>query len=387
MSDAKPDVPKAEVEAKDAAPAADAPAAPDAKPSLLDKAKGALTGAVGAVGNAKQGFMSRFSGKGMLIVSIAILTLVLGAIVGLGIYYLFKKFSVRINTYILPESKVPVLGNSYAKMNGAEIPRAYNGRRMTLAFWIYINDINKYHGTYRHVLHRGDDNIQGASPLVFLDKHTNKLHVRFDSIKTPTTSLTMQKPFNKTVTVDYTDRSGGSATEGKFTGDIKDAKDALEYDLTTHGITIDYIPLQRWVHVAIVVNEDVNGGMISAYVDSELVKHVQSNAIFKKSLIITGKSATAAATVAAADELIPVSTPINISGLNLDKIGDVYVGGDGSSNAGPGFSGLVAGIKFANYDLNQEDVYKMYIEGPVDNLAAKLGLPAYGVRAPVYRLA
>jgi hypothetical protein len=29
----------------------------------------------------------------------------------------------------------------------------------------------------------------------------------------------------------------------------------------------------------------------------------------------------------------------------------------------------------------------MYIEGPVDNLAAKLGLPAYGVRAPVYRLA
>jgi len=73
--------------------------------------------------------------------------------------------------------------------------------------------------------------------------------------------------------------------------------------------------------------------------------------------------------------------------LNLDKPGDIYVGGSAiEQDVGPGFSGLVASLTFFNHDLNAKDIYRIYEAGPVDNLAAKLGLPAYGVRSPIYRI-
>lgn len=379
----------ADADVKPSAP--EVPAAPEA-PGMVSEKMAAVSEKTAAVVDGIKGSLASISGKTMLIVSVALLTLVLGAVVGVIIYFLFKKLSVKINTYILPESKVPLNGTQYTRLKGTDIPRAYNGRRATISFWIYIHDINKYMGTYRHVLHRGDDSVLGASPLVFLDKASNKLHIRFDDIKTPTTELSIQKPFDANFKdLPSSSNDSGTNVTGTFTGKINDMKEALNYDLATHGITIDYIPLQRWVHVAVSVNEDVNGGLISAYIDGELVNHVQSNTLYKITTEVTGKLTTTTAGEATTGGEVTKSIPISITrkydALNLDKSGDIYVGGDGSSNVGPGFSGLVAGVVFANYDLNSEDIYKIYLDGPVDNLAAKLGLPAYGVRAPVYRLA
>ena len=39
-----------------------------------------------------------------------------------------------------------------------------------------------------------------------------------------------------------------------------------------------------------------------------------------------------------------------------------------------------------NYDLNANDVYSLYQKGPVDNMLAKVGLPAYGIQSPIYRI-
>ena len=39
-----------------------------------------------------------------------------------------------------------------------------------------------------------------------------------------------------------------------------------------------------------------------------------------------------------------------------------------------------------NYDLNDRDIYNNYNEGPIDGFLAKLGLGAYGVRSPIYRI-
>jgi hypothetical protein len=127
--------------------------------------------------------------------------------------------------------------------------------------------------------------------------------------------------------------------------------------LRTSGIAIDYIPIQRWVHITIVVNENVNGGTMYAYVDAELVKTVS-----------TGES------------------DINIQKLNLAKGGNIYLGGSTSDNIGPGFSGLLSKVKLYNYDLNVGDVYSEYKSGPINNLLSKLGLPAYGIQSPVYRI-
>jgi hypothetical protein len=333
------------------------------------------------------------SGAALTVLIMAVTVAILGALVGVGIYYLLKKTSLKVDTYLLPESKLPLLGTTYKKSSGAAIPRAYNGRRNSLSFWIYLNDVDKFRGIYRHVFHRGDAELASASPLVFMDKDTNRLYVRYDSIKQPTAGLSATTPYEQTIAnVQYVDRSSGSVVNKTLAGTFKNSEDGLDVDLAKHGIAIDYIPLQRWVHVAVVVNEDVNGGMISAYVDGELVKHVRSNTPYSRQVAITGKLTTTnsngAETVDATanDYNATVTFPRSYQGLNLDKVGDIYTGGDPSSSVGPGFSGLVASIRFSNHDMNAADVYKLYEAGPVDNVAAKLGLPAYGVRTPMYRI-
>lgn len=80
--------------------------------------------------------------------------------------------------------------------------------------------------------------------------------------------------------------------------------------------------------------------------------------------------------------------PYSFQNLVLDKGGDVWIGGSQTDpTIGPGFDGLVASVTFANYDMNGSDVYDLYMRGPMDSLMARLGLPAYGVRSPLYRMA
>lgn len=298
---------------------------------------------------------------GFLFVAIAVF------IVAYLLYSYLMKKKIQSNKYLLPETKFPILGTEYTKVSGNNIPISGNGKRMTIAFWIYINDIDKYKGVYRHIWHRGDKDINGSSPFIFLDKDTTKLHVRFNDITNPQ-AISITKPY-------YHERdfTSGSTTVRKY---VKNEADRIVYDLATHGITIDYIPLQRWVHVAVVINEEVNRGSIQAFLDGELVKSVES-----------GKTTSPIEFVDNAGQNKSMySQTYAFQNLNLDKPGDIYIGGTLMESAGPGFSGLVSKIVFVNHDLNIKDIYNLYIEGPIDNIASKLGLPAYGVRSPIYKI-
>jgi len=221
-------------------------------------------------------------------------------------------------------------------------------------FWIYINDINEGNGQFKHVLHRGDKSTANASPLVMLDKTESKLYIRFSGSKR---GVWKKRSVNKNwsqIIKNY---------RGRFYSDF----DALAADLTNHGIIVDYVPIQRWVHIAVVVNETINQGEISLYMDGELVKHISSNDTEK------------------INDHRNLKFSYDFQNLDLNKVGDIYVGGDETSE-NIGFSGLVGKIAFANYDMNARSIHNEYTKGPVDNLASKLGLPAYGVRNPVYRL-
>lgn len=277
--------------------------------------------------------------------------------------YLAKKI-VQAESYLLPETKIPVLGTEFSKATGSKIPMSGNGKRQTISFWIYINDLERYKGLYRHVFHRGDKGANGASPLVFLDKTTNKLHVRFNDLTNPK-DISMSKPF-----VDERMIMVGEQ-EIKYT--VAKPEEGLLYDLATHGITIDYIPLQRWVHVAIVINEEVNGGSLQAFLDGELVKSAEAGKTISFEFKDGGNRRSVAQTV-------------SFQNMNLDKPGDIYIGGSLMESVGPGFSGLVSKIYYANHDMNVKDIYNLYLQGPIDNLAAKLGMPAYGVRSPIYKI-
>jgi len=397
-----------------------------------------------------------------------IVMLVIGAAIALItayiLYWLINRTINNRNYYLLPGTSMPIIATQETKIDGSQIPGSLNGNRSTICFWIYIYDINKYSGSIKHVLHRGaeNDDYTVASPYIYLDANTNKLHVTFASkssdsksvwggplaaqlfdpvnytpVPAPSTGATTTpyRTYSISPTGKYVNTHIGNPSINTNVGHpenyLADASELpsdaakLAYINAIRGITINYVPLQRWVHIGIVVNENLNGGSITAYVDGQLDNQITSqsqisiadssiqattssfgtNSIFQVKSITTqqGNSiqltqATTTAPVGGAKTLSSTSTapsygnPVlikpsfSIANADLDRKGDIYIGGSLSSAMGPGFSGLISKIQFFNYDLNIQDVYNNYLKGPIDNLMAKLGLPPYGVRSPVYPL-
>lgn len=278
-------------------------------------------------------------------------TAIVGFITAWMIYTYIKTKTIDRKSFIIAETKDPVLGSVITKGNGSDIPETQNGHRFSFSFWIYIHNLDKNAGVLRHVLHRGDEaNPLKGSPTVYLDANLNKLHVAFDTTTTET-----------------------------LPSDISGDTVIFNHAVAKRGITIDYIPLQRWVHVTVVVNETGNGGSISGYVDAELVKTMSTN----QTIDVTKNDGTTKLAV----------TP-NITNLALDRKGNVYVGGDGETAIGMGFSGLVSMIEFFNYDLNDRDIYNVYAQGPIyltaaGKIANTIGIGGitnqYGVRNPIYK--
>ena len=382
---AEPDIPEP---APAPAPASPAPASvPEPASSSVNDLKEDVSAKMNDAASSLKGAFSKFDSKRAITIALTTLAvLAVSAVVAISLWYMMKKSAIKTTSVLLAESKVPLLGSEYKKIGGADIPRAFNGKRMTISFWVYIHDVDRYKGIYRHMWHRGDKSIGGASPLVFLDKDSNRMHIRFEKHDKITEGLTMAVPFDRSIKTKILDRASGATANADFIGEIDDLNQALERDLATHGITLDYIPLQRWVHVAIVVNEEINGGMVYAYLDGELVKQETSGRKTTKETVVKGLYSTDAAGTANKTVMTTLETVSQYQDLNLDKPGDIYTGGSTVEDVGPGFSGLISNIYFANHDLNASDIYKIYEQGPVNNLAAKLGLPAYGVRSPVYRM-
>jgi len=270
------------------------------------------------------------SDKTIIIGLIAVV--IVAFIVSYGLYYLISNNIFKNSRYIVDQTKLPIFANERAKIP-IVYPLTNNGTRRSYTFWIYINDMNKYNGLYKHVLHIGDDNSspKDSSPYIFLDKTENKMYVTFATKDSTISSLDI-------VNLSPTDRD----------------------TLLRHGITIPYIPLQRWVHVAIVINTASIGTNITCYVDGDY-------------------------SVSASDGTNGTEQK-DYKGLLIDKTGYLIVGGSPFDKAGNGFSGLISKFSTYNYDLNQKDIYNDYNEGPIDSLLARLGLGMYGVRSPVYKL-
>ena len=305
-----------------------------------------------------------------LVVGIAILVLI-----GFIIYWLIRNKVVNRNTYLLEESKIPIVCTSVKQLDGTEIPNSGNGKRLTVSFWIYIYNPEYNPGARKHVLHRGtkDESILTASPYIYLDETSNKLHVLFGPSKSEDK---------------VSDGKGNSYDDAPTPRNYLTPDSKIKLAQAVRGITIDYIPVQRWVHVAIVTNESVNSGSFTAYLDGELVK-VKNTATELNNIPLdgTGKATSPPPATALPPGLTnPIVPAFNITNLDLDHKGDVYVGGGSTDSIGVGFSGMVSKIRFTNYDMNAQDIYAEYLNGPIDSLLAKMGLAAYGIRSPIYKI-
>ena len=255
-----------------------------------------------------------------------IAVVIICVICALIIYYFVIKSVFNKLSFVVEKTKYPLKCNIMSVIDLSGIPSSSNGQRRSYTYWIYINDMVLNKGLNKNVFYIGDNSdgsVNNISPSVFLDKNNNEMHIRF----TNKNSINSQPTF-----------SGIDVEESEYSKTL---------------ITVDYVPLQRWVHIGIVVNDDYQGGNITLYVDGELAKSINTN------------------------------EDKEYNGLDLDKMGKLYVGGDSKVGNVPGFSGLLSKVSIFNYDLNQADIINDYNKGPIDGILASLG---YGLRGPIYKL-
>lgn len=271
------------------------------------------------------------------LLAVVVITVIIAAL--LYMYIGWQLFAKVQNT--VEDTKIPVIGNELTKMI-TNIDPTNNGNRRSYSFWIYINDINKYRGQYKNVLGITADGTKYkskiASPHIFLDDYNNTMYIRFA-------------------------KKTNSESGCKY---ISSNEDLATY--MRQGIEIKYIPLQRWVHIAIVCNADSYKTTLYAYVDGDLIKTIGD-----KDSFFLNKDKN-------------INKEADISDINLDGAGFLYVGGNPISDCGNGFSGLISNFTTYNYELNNKDIYNIYNKGPITGLLAALGLGAYGVRSPIYKL-
>tara|TARA_B100000795_G_scaffold268131_1_gene254435 strand:- start:892 stop:1914 length:1023 start_codon:yes stop_codon:yes gene_type:complete len=263
-------------------------------------------------------------------------------------YYFISSNLFNQSRVIISGTKMPVLCNILKKHNITKKNPSGNGKKRTYTFWIYVNDLNYMTNSYKNVAYIGDENsLKNRSPYIFLDKNNNKLFVRFSK---------------QDISSGGDDSLSNNFENAKSANDIDNMGDF--YNFISQGITIDYVPIQRWVHIAIVINDIGRSATMSAYVDGDISKMITNG-----------------------NEISESQGHIyNITNLDLDKDNILYTGGNKTDYNQPGFSGLISKFSMYNYDLNDRDIYNDYNEGPIDNLLAKLGLGAYGIRSPVYKI-
>jgi hypothetical protein len=278
-----------------------------------------------------------------------IILLVLAAIVCYIIYYIIVDNIIYQKRILIPGTETPVLCSKHTKLPYTDVLDSGNGNKRTYCFWIYILDINALQGgNYRHFVTITDkknkpSEVHRSSLCIRLNNKNNSLDFRFGTVNNNTPlEIGSANTFNT-----FIDDSG-----------IK----------LMCGINIKYIPIQRWVHVAVVLNDNV-GGSVTTYVDGNFVETLNNKNI--KDL-----------------EGDP-NIQINVGKLNLEHTGTLYVGGletPVDSNIPLGFSGLLSRFTIFNFDLNRNDIYKEYSQGPIKGGLSALGLTAYGIRNPIYKL-
>lgn len=239
---------------------------------------------------------------------------------------------------------------SAVEVDKARVPATPRGGDFSYSFWLEV-DAYDATGAHRVVFARAVEGDAGVlpgdrsvgmrmSPLVVLDKDANRLHVLL--------------------------RTTASRDDGAA-GAVADVADVVE-DPTRYGwtmATVAYLPLQRWVNVAFAVR----GGKLTLYLDGDV--YTVENTAF-----LNNKPAAAAAGAPAAG-VLPEATR-----------GSVFVGmlpGAAAPAAKP-IPGVLTKLRFYNYALGNAEAKAVYLEGPVQRtLTTRIGLPAYGVQAPVYR--
>ncbi len=272
------------------------------------------------------------------------------------IYITFKIRASNLEGKRLVESPIKLdTMTSPLEISNSNIPVPSVGLEYSYNMWLYIENLEQSSAganptQHKLLFYRGDPaTVENANPLVMLDGVNSKMYIVF---KTTNSTLKSDKPKEyendlKKV-VEYNCFNSKSARTCSFTS--AENRHVI--------ITIDYIPIQRWVNIAFSVDNKI----ITVYVDGEIysvksvdeyrsLKHLENNLVLSNST------------------------------------GTIYVGKNPNVGNGNTVSGYLSRLEFYNYAVSVNDVRNMYSSGPFKkSWLSYVGMNQYGVRNPIYRI-
>ena len=299
--------------------------------------------------------LSSFTGENALVVILILAFALLFIIVIIYISFKIKSSSLKGKNLTHTPLKLDKMAAPY-EVPGSMIPTPAVGIEYSFGWWMYIENVDQTGSGGKMIFYRGESgNLINANPVVMMDAVTNKLYIVLKSANSSLSSSTLPAP------------SGGAPpTYESDLGNIlkyncfmnKSETTCLPYMNKHVIIPVDYVPLQRWVHVLFTVDNK----LVTVYMDGEIYS------------------------VKSVDELrVAKNLPEN---LVFDKTtGSIFVGKNPIVGNGSTMTGYLSRLSFFNYSLSLNDVKSIYAAGPLKRgPLSVLGVNNYGVRNPIYRL-
>jgi hypothetical protein len=308
----------------------------------------------GAFSNSYNKVSSFLDGKGGIIVGFVV---VLFAFILVIIYILqqikgnsYKKGGQFIETPVnMTNMDGPI------EILGTDLPTQTIGNQFSYSFWIYTNQFTQTGENNKLVFYRGQkDTISTANPIVMMDANTSKLQFVLKTIGSTLTSTDAN--------IKYQNLKDIVEQNYFMNTNIKNDTENSNKHLV---ITVNSVPLNRWVHYALCVNDNV----ITLFVDGELyaVKTVD-NFIQMKPIEYDYRK-----------KPITINTPID------ESTGNVYIGRNPNIAGKTSIEGYFSKLEVFNHALTTADVSKIYRNSPYSKSLYTVG-GRYGFRTPIYRI-
>ena len=272
----------------------------------------------------------------------ALVVAVAGLIVLCVVYIVYRARRSDLRSYDLTRRPIRLADLAEAvEIKRELVPPTVRGTDYSYSFWLYVaqfdNSAAPPNDKARAVFIRGDkENVSPLhtpfSPLVVLDNEANRLKVMLKT-SAARTDLDVEQII------------------------------AAPRDAGWVVATIEYMPIQRWWNVALVVK----GSKLSVFLDGDLYTTESASFLNRSPAAVRAGVASLAGV------------------LFSETSGPVFIG-KMPFNA-KGIDGTLTKLQFFNYALERSDARMLYLEGPQQrSVMTTLGLPAYGVQAPIYKL-
>jgi hypothetical protein len=303
---------------------------------------------------------------GLMVASIFVLLLIIFVII-----YLYVKLKRNLKFYEVLSK--PVYLKSLNKMtlaSDSSFPKG-QGNQFTYAFWMYYNNITST--TNYKVLMRREDN-----PIIYLDPTEAKMYIRLrtELAKTQEAGLpSTDIGLNRDTRINWKDTNGSLVPGTDNSTKYPEVETYFKDDLCHYPLmTVSYVPMQRWVHYAIVVD----GEYIIVYQDGEINSVL--NLANDKQCTKNNNRIPSNNTAGYATDLDAIQT---VGGITKTT-GDLNIGNIATLDSP---DAVISRVLFFNYATTMQNIMELYNKGPMpQSVLSQLGIPMYGMRSPFYRI-